>query len=987
MTADPLHRLSAALAERYTIERRLGRGGMATVYLAQDLRHERPVALKVLHPELASSLGPDRFLREIKLVARLQHPHILSVHDSGDAGGLLWFAMPFVDGESLRERLTRQRQLPVEEALRITHEAARALDYAHRHGVIHRDIKPENILLSRDGDTLVADFGVGRGIGSSADAEKLTETGFAVGTPAYMSPEQAIGESQLDGRTDIYSLGCVLYEMLAGEPPFSGPTAQAIAARRLTELPRSLQPVRQSVSPGLEQVVMKSLARTPADRFATAAQMVEALDRVRADQPPSRGTPVRESPSAPTTKAEPARSRVSVWSYAAIGLVLLGAAATAVALRSRGASTLDPSLVAVAPFEVLDPQLGLWREGLVDLLSRNLDGAGPLRTVSPTVVVRRWHFRADRDGAAALGRETGAGLVVFGTLLGTGGDSVRLRATLLDVSSGRPLREVELRELAPRIDRAADSLTTALLRELGRTRPIAALKLTSFGSSSLPALKAFLQGEQHLRRTEWDSALAYYERAIELDSTFAPALRRASAAQGWVRTGLDSLSIAYAIRAGAHNHGLPPRDSILISADSLFASVLQAGFLAVEADSGWGARLHRLFATLDQATARYPNDPEVWFALGEANTHVGPYAGRPMEQQLDAFDRAIALDSAFAPAYIHPIELSARYGPEAIRKYLRPYLALSSSDLTGDGFRLLQRLLDSIPPAGANLEPMFEHVSDPGLFAAYGPLSNLADSSELVIRLARYFLRHPLSEPPIRSPKDARRTLARVLLSRGHLRDAYQLLRGWEELPLFADAALLGAVPAESAAASFRARLSGPASPTLVAAFPWWAARRDTSSLRTAEHHADSLVRSGAAPADRPLARYVAGSAAAYLALAQGDTNLATQRFLALERDRCPSCYFDRLTLAELLVARGRYREAWPIVQGEHPSAAFAPFPTEVLWVLQRGRVAERIGERDRAIRSYSWAAGMWRNADPELQPYVKEAREALSRLTAERQR
>ncbi len=985
MTVDQLHRLSAALAERYAIERRLGRGGMATVYLARDLRHDRPVALKVLHPELASSLGPDRFLREIKLAARLEHPHILSVHDSGDAGGLLWFTMPFVDGESLRERLARERQLPLEEALRIARETARALDYAHRHGVIHRDIKPENILLNRDGDTLLADFGVGRAIGSLADGDKLTETGFSVGTPAYMSPEQAIGESQLDGRTDIYSLGCVLYEMLAGEPPFTGPTAQAIAARRLTDTPRSLEAARPSVSSGLDHVVQKSLARIPADRFATAAQMVEALDRVALGEP-SRAVPAGESVSAPSTRPAAVRSRTRLWGYAAVALVLLGVAVAAVALRSRGGSPLDHSLIAIAPFEVLDPKLGLWREGLVDLLSRNLDGAGPLRTVSPTVVVRRWHYRADRDGAASLGRATGAGLVVFGTLLGAGGDSVRLRATLVDVSNGRSLQEVELRELAPRIDRAADSLTTALLRELGRSRPIAALKLSSFGSSSLPALKAFLQGEQHLRRTEWDSALAYYERAIELDSTFAPALRRASAAQGWVRTGLDSLSIAYALRAGAHNHGLPPRDSILISADSLFASVLQAGYLAMQADSGWGSRLHRLFAALDQATGRYPNDPEMWFALGEAATHVGPYAGRPMEQQLDAFNRAIALDSAFAPAYIHPIEYSATLGPEAMRKYLRPYLALSSNDLTRDGFRLLQRLLDSTPPPGANLEARFEHTSDPGLFAAYGPLSHLPDSSELVIRLARYFLRHPLSEPPINSPKAARRILARVLLSRGHLQETYQLLRGWEELPLFTDAALLGAVPAESAAATFRARLSGPASPSLVAGFPWWATRRDTSSLRTAEHHADSLARSGAAPADRPLARYVAGSAAAYLSLAQGDTNLATQRFRALERDRCPSCYFDRLTLAELLVEQGRYREAWPIVQGGHPSEAFAPFPTEVLWVLLRGRVAERIGERARAIQSYSWAAGMWRNADPELQGYVKEAREALSRLSEERQ-
>src|SRR5215212_9399780 len=199
---------------------------MATVYLAHDLRHDRPVALKVLHPELAASLGPDRFQREIRFAARLQHPHILTVHDSGEAAGQLWFTMPYVEGESLRDRLRRERQLPLEDALQIAREAARALDYAHRHGVVHRDIKPENILLTRDGSTLVADFGIARALGGD---DGLTQTGMAVGTPAYMSPEQAAGDRTIDGRTDQFSLASVLYEMLAGEAPWTGPTAQAVA--------------------------------------------------------------------------------------------------------------------------------------------------------------------------------------------------------------------------------------------------------------------------------------------------------------------------------------------------------------------------------------------------------------------------------------------------------------------------------------------------------------------------------------------------------------------------------------------------------------------------------------------------------------------------------------------------------------------------------------------------------------------------------------
>ena len=266
--------LQAALADRYTLERDLGRGGMASVVLAQDLRNGGVVALKVLHAELASTVGADRFKREIRVAARLQHPHILGILDSGDTpGGQLWFTMPFVEGENVYERLQREHQLAPAEALRIATAAAGALAYAHEQGVVHRDIKPDNILLSGD-QVLVADFGVARAV--SEVQEKLTATGMIVGTPTYMSPEQASGDKAIDGRTDIFALGCVLYEMLAGEPPFKGPNPQATLMRRFMGPPRPLRPMVQ-IPEHVEVAIVRALAKDPAERFATASDFADAL--------------------------------------------------------------------------------------------------------------------------------------------------------------------------------------------------------------------------------------------------------------------------------------------------------------------------------------------------------------------------------------------------------------------------------------------------------------------------------------------------------------------------------------------------------------------------------------------------------------------------------------------------------------------------------------------------------------------------------------
>jgi tRNA A-37 threonylcarbamoyl transferase component Bud32 len=343
-----LSRLQGALADRYRIEREIGAGGMATVYLAQDLRHDRKVALKLMRPELSAVIGAERFLAEIKLTANLQHPHILPLFDSGEAEGCLFYVMPFVEGESLRERLTREKQLPVADAVRIATEVASALDYAHRHQVIHRDIKPENILL-HDGRALVADFGIALAA-SKASGARMTETGMSLGTPHYMSPEQAMGEREITARSDVYALGAMLYEMLTGDPPFTGSTAQAVVARVLTESPRPMLPQRHTIPPHVEAAALTALEKLPADRFATAAEFAEALGgRNYVPTVPSAAA----VPTRPMAVAARRRDPVTL-----VLLGLLGAAAAAALwgwLRPTAEPTVNRFSLFLPPEQALQP--------------------------------------------------------------------------------------------------------------------------------------------------------------------------------------------------------------------------------------------------------------------------------------------------------------------------------------------------------------------------------------------------------------------------------------------------------------------------------------------------------------------------------------------------------------------------------------------------------------------------------------------------------
>jgi serine/threonine-protein kinase len=405
-----IDRLKAALADRYTIDRELGAGGMATVYLAEDVKHHRKVAIKVLRPELAAVIGAERFLAEIRTTANLQHPHILALIDSGETDGMLWYVMPYIEGESLRDRITHEKQLPVADALRIASEVAAALDYAHRHHVIHRDIKPENILL-HDGSAMVADFGIALAA-SSGGGTRMTETGMSLGTPHYMSPEQAMGEREITARTDVYALGCVTYEMLVGEPPFNGPTAQAIIARVMTEEPRSLTAQRKSVPPYVEAAVFTALEKLPADRFPTAAQFAAALgDASGATAGNASGRRAAYLKS---------QRRLGLPAVATLVLAALAVGAIATVLTHRNHAVAGATTRVMLEFPASEqPQ---HQSVQAPLLALRPDGSGLLYSGigangQPQLWLRRW----DRLGATRFAQTLGGACC---SVFSPGGDSV-----------------------------------------------------------------------------------------------------------------------------------------------------------------------------------------------------------------------------------------------------------------------------------------------------------------------------------------------------------------------------------------------------------------------------------------------------------------------------------------------------------------------------------------------------------------------------------
>jgi serine/threonine-protein kinase len=612
--SDVLAQLRSALSDRYEVERELGHGGMATVYLAHDRKLDRQVALKVLRPELASSLGGERFLRETEIAARLTHPNILALFDRGEADGLLYYTMPYVEGESLGDRLTRERQLPLEDALRITQEVADALEHAHAQGIVHRDIKPENILFE-GGHAVVADFGIARAI-DVAGGERLTETGLAVGTPAYMSPEQASGVETVDARSDQYALACVLYEMLAGEPPFPGTSAQAILARKVTEPPRAVRTVRRTVPEGVEQVLQRGLATAPADRYATPQEFVEAL---------------QQGVAAPPTGATTVAQRVLLG--LTLVVVLAGALVLGQWLRPGGTGSSHPrTAIAVLPFEnrTADASRAYFASGLHDELLTQLAKVAALKVISRTSVMS---YVGTTKPLSVIADELRVGSIVEASVQ-VEGERLRVNVRLIDVASDESL-------WAEGYERTLDdafAIQSAMAQQIVGAVGAALTEDEASAIGAAPtddpeAYRLYLQGEEYrrrpgFRREELEIARQLYERALTLDPAFALARARLSEVHG------EMYQFGYDPSAERVERQRAEAEAALRLAPDLPQARVAMGYVHYVSRD-----YRRALEEYAIALEGLPNDAEAWAWAGFTHRRLGNW-----DEVLAAFERAAQLD-------------------------------------------------------------------------------------------------------------------------------------------------------------------------------------------------------------------------------------------------------------------------------------------------------------------------------------------------------
>ncbi len=984
-------RLQEALGRDYRVERELGGGGMSRVFQAVEVELDRPVVIKVLPPEMAADVSVERFRREIQVAAGLQHPHIVPLHAAGRAGDLIYYTMPLVEGESLRARLDREGPMPVTTAVGILRDVADALAYAHRRGVVHRDIKPDNVLVS-DAHALVTDFGVAKALGQSAEAgASLTTAGIAVGTPTYMAPEQAAGDTDVDHRADIYAVGVLAYELLTGQPPFAGRSVQQLLAARLTEAPTPVGTRRSDLPSGLERVVMQCLERDPNRRFQSADDLVRALTGL-------------VTPGALPVGPGVARLRRVRLSHVVLGVVALGAVGWGLLTRlpRAVAPASSAATIAVLPFAVRGgDDIAYLGDGIVNLLSTSLDGAGDLRSVDPRALlgaVRRQGGGAlDPDRAATIAATFGAGSYVLGDIV-QAGERLRIDATLYNRGGPGPTRaavtvEGDVADVFRLVDALARLLAARSNIRGGRVTRIAAVT-----TGSLPALKAYLEGETEFRAGRFNAAVDAFEAAVAADTAFALAYYRLSVATEWALRPDDAnaaaeLAVRHAARLSQHDRAL--LDALLAARRGDF----------VEAE-----RRYRAIVAL------YPDDVEAWFQLGEVLFHAGRLFGRPLTDSRAPFDRVVALEPEHATALIHLVRIAAvdrdavlgdsladrvlRLNPSGDRVLEVEALRL---DLRGEGADW-----DGFAAALSNAEPA---VALQGIFSVYEYGTNLAAAERLLAGLTG------AESPELRTA--ARMRLAHAQALQGRWREARETMAAPDaahSVELLVHRAFLATLPFFPIAADTLRQLAR----TLTA---WDATAEPPNPLPSAYFN----VHDGLYPAIRI---YLLGLVADRLGDSAGTRRYADElgRWRGPPRSADVARRWELGLRARVLVARGRPAEALALLEpamraGDYERKLFSPLfshaaerfligallaesgrpddAREWLGSMQGfamfdrtleapaawriGQLFERQGQPDSAAAYYARVVDLWRDADPELQPMVADARARLAALRGDR--
>jgi eukaryotic-like serine/threonine-protein kinase len=970
---DALH---SALGPAYTLGRELGGGGMSRVWVARDDTLGRDVVVKLLSPDLAQDLSAERFTREVRLAAGLQHAHIVPLLTAGVTDdNRPYYLMPFVEGESMRARIERpdaSAGLPVAEVVSVLRDVCRALAYAHARGVVHRDIKPDNILVS-GGAAMVADFGIAKAMNSARATDTqtsaaLTRMGTAIGSPAYMSPEQGSGDPETDHRTDIYAVGITAYELLTGKPPFTQATTTGLLMAHFTEIPVDVRERRADVPEVLASLVMSCLAKSPDDRPQSAEQLARALAESTVSSPSMVAAPRASAASAPASAPRARRTLVLG------GIALLVAATAGAFAYSRRASGLESNLVAVMPFSVRDSSVQLWREGLVDVLSRSLDGAGTLRTVAASTTIGQSPARADAATAEQLGRSVGAGLVLFGDVGLEGRDSVHIRYAVYDVAAARTRFNFDLRGERTRMDALADSMALRVLREMGGVGGAGGTPLSSVGTRSLPAMRAFLQGQQFYRRGVVDSSLISYRTALESDSTFALAWR--GVASVYIRQGREDepdavRALDMAIR---YKSGRSPRDSMLLRADSLRLAFKRRSPGATDAVDGI-AMLPQLFDALAAATAAYPSDAELWFERGDAAFHFGALAGVSAADAGSWFSRGTALDSTFLVPHFHLFDLALRAGnvTEAAGHVRR--MASLSSGAAASYYQLLAGVLTTQPISTADRKTL-DTLPIGYAAALLRTLASVPDSAGVALQLAQSLAARPL--PLLAGSADSssfRDVMALVFASRGRAREA----RTWSGAPaLQLQLWRAGMVPTDSMLAQARQWLTQNPRQA-ISALRFFAQQRDTVSIDRLIAWADSVdaaarrLNTVAAPLATPMMP-------AFRALAAGDSTGALRAFLSIPMSACDGVPCAASTVAALLERQKRPADAARVLDRWLPTASGrSDVPLD--WLL-RARLAEQLGDAATAAQFYTRVVTAWRGGDAPVQAVVAEATAGVGRVT-----